>query len=53
MFDQQSRTEMEVNMKNKILSILKLTLLFVAIFSASCPSQGGYYQPKVPNKLKL
>ncbi len=40
-------------MKQKLLKVLQLMLLFISILSSSCPSQINYYEPKVPEKLKL
>lgn len=40
-------------MKQKLLKLLQLSLLSIATISANCPSQLNFYQPKVPDKLKV
>lgn len=40
-------------MKQKLLKVLQLSLLFVATISANCPSQMNFYEPKIPSKIKL
>lgn len=38
--------------EKKILKLVQTLILFVAVFSANTPSQGGMYQPESPKKLR-